>query len=286
MIDDPLVPDPLLDPKLRAAFDATLAEMCALQVNEVGWNDQDAVLITETVFKHIPKIQTLRPRLAQFGDDYQLCWVDDLERYANATLYAFHAYRKQPEPAGSLPELVRRAARLRNILVTDCSSFLARNMLDYKAFLEFDGGPSSQTIACDLLVLRTILDDLFPRVKGKCPFSPSDIREAEAFAESILLRLMDPREPAPLVWEPADVYFRAFTLLDRAYHEARRGVLYLRWDQEDDHAYAPPLYFYNRLFERWRAIGKHPEAEDGVARRARFMTAALTAVSRKKPLEN
>lgn len=187
---------------------------------------------------------------------------------------------------GSLPELVRRAAHLRNILVTDCSSFLARNMLTYQAFQDFDGGPSSQSIACDLLVLRTILDELFPRVKGKCPFTPSEIREAEAFAEAILTRLTDPSEPAPLVWEPADMYFRAFTLLDRAYHEARRGVQYVRWDQEDAHAYAPPLYSYNRLFERWRAQGKHFETNESAARHARFVAAALTAASRKKPRDN
>lgn len=285
MTDPPPATDPLVDPVLKAAFDATLAEMRALDASETGWNDLDVPLIAERVFTHLPKIQSLRSNLARFGPEYQLQWVDDLERYTNAALYAFHNYRKHPEPAGTLPELARRAARLRNVLVTDCTPYFARNLLDYGKFKQFDGGPSAQSIACDLLVLRTVMDELYPRVKGKCPFSPSDLREAEAFAEAILSRLMDPHEPPPQVWEPADLHFRAFTLLDRAYQEARRGVQYVRWDHEDEHSFTPPLYFYNRLFERWRVWGL-PVDRENAERRARFTTAALTAVARKKPMRN
>jgi hypothetical protein len=272
-----------LNPAHRVAFQATIAEILSLEVNEVGWNDHDVVVIAERVFTHIPRIQSLRPSLLQFGEEYHLEWVDALERYANAALYTFHNYRDNPEPPGSLPELVRRAAHLRNILVTDCSSFLARKMLDYKRFQDFDGGTKSHSVACDLLILRSLLDELYPKIKGECPFSPSDMREAEAFAEAILTRLMDPNERGPLVWEPADMHFRAFTLLDRAYHEARRGVQYIRWDEEDAHTFAPPLYFYNRLFERWRSAHRPDEGTD---RRARFTAAAMTAVARRKPFEN
>lgn len=60
MLNQNTVAYPLLDPKLRTAYAATVAEMRALHVHEIGWNDHDLVLLTERLFKHIPKIQSLR----------------------------------------------------------------------------------------------------------------------------------------------------------------------------------------------------------------------------------
>jgi hypothetical protein len=274
-------------PALLAAYQATLAEMQSLRQREIGWVDQDVFEAVKKVVTHIPKIHSLRPQFNVFGPGFRAHWVDDLERYAHAALHAFIAYRDHPEPEGSLAELVKRAGELRSILATDSAALIAHKLLDERWLPDFDGGVGAQAIACDLLVLRGVLERAHPRVKGKSAFTLDELVRAESFARAILQRLSDPSEPEPLIWEAADLHQRSFTLLDRAYHEARRAVVFLRWGKEDDHEYAPVLHQYNRMLERWRVAGKEAgQPSEDARRRAGFAAAAFTWSTQRRPIQN
>lgn len=286
MADDDALTNEAMKPVLLAAYEATLAEMRELPESSIGWLEHDVVAIASTALAHLPKIMSLRPKFDEFGAEFHANWVDALERYAHAALHAYSVYRDNPEPAGSLPELVKRAGRLRTILARDCLALVEEELLNQQWFRDFDGGVGAQSIACDLLVLRGVLRGLPAKVKGKTVSTPKALEDAENMAETLLRRFSDPLESEAFVWEPADLYLRAFTLLDRAYQEARRAVVYLRWGKDDDHEYTPELYQRNRVLERWRVADRKVEPDENDRRRARFLAAALTSLSHRKPTAN
>lgn len=287
MADDDALTSEDMKPVLLAAYEATLPEMRALREESIGWIEHDVTRIASLAITYFPKIESLFPEFYQFGPAFHDDWVRDLVRYAHAALHAYSVYRDNPEPDGSLPHLVKRAGALRTLLVMDCLDLVERELLSDRWYKDFSGGVGAQSIACDLLVLRSLLREARAKRQLQLASTLHDLDEAEILAETILRRWADPRNSEPLIWEPADLHLRAFTLLDRAYQEARRAVVFLRWGKEDDHEYAPEPYERIRVLERWRvAYRRIDQPDENDRRRAHLLAATLTSLTHRKPIES
>jgi hypothetical protein len=74
------------------------------------------------------------------------------------------------------------------------------------------------------------------------PIKREDLQRAEAIAVAIL-RTVGLQEQGPTaIAATTDARLRAFTLFVRTYDHVRRGISYLRWEQDDVEAIAPSLY--------------------------------------------
>src|SRR5688572_5909064 len=87
-----------------------------------------------------------------------------------------------------------------------------------------------------------MMREKWSEVQGRTALQAAELDAAEALADR-LVSGVGAREQGPtIVLEAADRRRRAFSLFARAYDQARRAVIYLRWDQGDADDIAPSLY--------------------------------------------
>ena len=72
--------------------------------------------------------------------------------------------------------------------------------------------------------------------------SPADLDEAERLSDQIIGAYALRNHRSAGLATSLDDRHRAYTVLVRAYDQARRAVTYLRWDQGDAELFAPSLW--------------------------------------------
>jgi hypothetical protein len=106
----------------------------------------------------------------------------------------------------------------------------------------YSGLNGYKNIATDLQIQGQILKDHWRQIEGKSAATQAEIEQAFKVAAH-LLRLTGEKEQSPaVVASTADMRKRAFTLFTRAYDDARRVMLFLRWHEEDADTIIPSLY--------------------------------------------
>jgi hypothetical protein len=197
----------------------------------------DLLRAARIVLTALPRIAELRPELGTLtGLDLEA--IDGLRTRALATLHA-HASAGPRSPRSS--GLFAEAKELRRQLLT-CMNSLANawNLVDPRILERMTSGRTARDVSDDLLRCVHALRSKWEDLEGKTPLRLDDLRQADRTATALMMESGDQR--ARTRAERHDDRARALTLLLRAYDEARRGVLFLRWHHGDAAEITPSLY--------------------------------------------
>ena len=227
--------------RLQLAFDRCKPEMDALQPADLVSVNVDLGIAITTVRGALPNIAGYRAQLADLPT-LEVKRIDKLEDYALATAHAQGLYLTAVTPPESIPALAAEALNLRESLHGDAATLGRHGLIDGERIKGLRQGTGHKTLAFDLIGLVAVFRDGWAKVEGKTPTDPKTLDRAEVVADQLLGALGE-RETAPaVVAEISAVRQRAFTLLFRAYDDARRAISFLRWNEGDADSIVPSIY--------------------------------------------
>lgn len=189
-----------------------------------------------------PRLVAERAAIAGLLSPAQLEAFDRIDEYALAAghLHALYLFTEKPDARTS--ELRTRAAELRDGLFIDARALARHGLLDGQRLAAFERRPGYRNTAFDLLGLVNVLRDAWPSVAGRTALRAETLLEAEELANELSLAIGARVRAPEVVARAAFERQQAFTLLARAYDQARRAITFLRWDEGDADSIAPSLY--------------------------------------------
>jgi hypothetical protein len=215
--------------------------MQALAPDEVVSVNVDVLSAVATTFGAAQRLRSHRDLIRQLPG-FDLARFDRLDEYAMALGYAHGRHETARRPDYGLPGLYQEAARLRTLLHVDVTALIGRGFVSAEASRKYTGLNGYQNVASDLQILARVLRDRWPVAQGKCAAQQAEVDRAFLLMERILRASGHREQDARHVPEAADLRARAFTLLVRAYEDARRAICFLRREQGDAEDVVPSLF--------------------------------------------
>lgn len=142
----------------------------------------------------------------------------------------------------AIPELTEELKGIRELLLSDVQAAVKRHLLDGTRIAELKGPNGSKNIATDVLVLCAILRDSWAILAGQTGVKVNELDHAEQLADSLHSALAFKEQSTAKVTDAAELRQRVYTLLLNAYDDARRAVIFLRWNENDADGIAPSLF--------------------------------------------
>ncbi|HEX2735644.1 MAG TPA: hypothetical protein VHM70_28785 [Polyangiaceae bacterium] len=226
--------------RFRDAYQKTAPERAALDPGDFSSIGLDLALAINTVLAANPRIQELHDELAELPIDHEQ--IAQLETYAQAAGHALALYNVATAPPERLDEVYQEAVERRNTLKSDALNLATHNLVNKDAVAALKGDVGYRNVGYDLMSLVSLLRASATRIAGRSATLPEDLDKAEAIANE-LLELAALREARSSI-DPkvSENRHRAFTLMQKAYDQARRAVSFLRWDRGDADKITPALY--------------------------------------------
>jgi hypothetical protein len=227
--------------RFKDAYELALPEMLALPESELV-----------TINLDVPAVATATlgawPEIAAFGEQvkalpgFDASQFGKVETYALATVYAHGQFMMASAPAVVLPELSEKALAARQVLLADAMALATRGLVDGGPLRELKGPIGYRNVSMDIVALVGLFRKHWPQISSKTALTSAEIDTAEKVADD-LLYAVGRRDQAPVVVAAAtETRQRAFTLLVKAYDQARRAIGFIRWDKGDIEDIAPSLY--------------------------------------------
>jgi len=252
-------PDPAAEeatPHLfHAAFDKTAPERAALSADDLVVINLDVPIMVTTVLGSLSRLLALRDEIVEALPKFEIAYIDNLQTYAQALAHAHVVYRAAAEPTAPLPSLVARASELRALLLSDASALANRKLIDGKVLTRLKGGPGYLNVCADVGVLVLLLRERWTEIAPRTAIRPRELDEAERLYERVTFAYADRARRSPQVLAAASDRQRAYTVLFNAYRQARRAVMYIRFDAADVDTYLPSLFAGRRSRRAKRAAG-------------------------------
>ena len=217
----------------------------AVSVDELLPINVDVSRAVSTALGAAERIDTLRSEYDPLTG-FDRFAVQNLRALSLAALYAHVVVRQREEDdQEDIEVLDRQSTELRDDLRVAAEALAHRELLSPERVAGIRRGRGRVQVASELVALRGVLREAWPRIEAATSISLEEIEQAGALGAR-LHAVAGSRDlgPDPRMG-PADVRTirdKAFTLFMRAYDECRRVVLYLRWHEGDADAYAPSLY--------------------------------------------
>ncbi len=241
------------DTTFKGAFEATAAARAALPAEEVYFVNADVQVAAETVIGTLPRIATLRADIAKL-DVPELAQIDHLETYARAAAYAQSVYNSfTTEAADGLQTLATHAMELRDTLLADAKVLARRKVIDASRLGDIRGGNAYLNVVSDIGMLARVIRGSWESIGGKTMITEAELHEAEQLFEQMTNARAARAVRTEATPAAADDRARAFTLLVKAYSQARRAAAFIKWDHADARTFLPSL---------WKGRGRRPADND------------------------
>jgi hypothetical protein len=222
-------------------YNAILPEMKALSPAELVPITIDLPAAVTTVLGVEPEVAALGDRIAKLPE-FDVKLPQKLGVYAMALSHAQTLHAMASAPASAIKPLSDEGTALREMLFTDASALVQRNLMDGSQLKDLKGVVGYKNLAFDLQILAQAFRNAAETIQGKCATQPAEVNRANEIAAK-LLKLVGLQEQGPAsVVATADTRMRAFTLFVNAYDQVRRAVSYLRWEERDVDEITPSLY--------------------------------------------
>jgi len=217
-------------------------EMEALDADELLPIKLDLSGAVTTLLGVLPELRALREQIVKELPAFNLARFDKLEVYALGLAQAHAAFLSATQQPEDLDELVESALQRRETLLAEVKLLVQHDIVTDEPLGQLKGAKGYKNIASDLVLLASALRETWPRIEGKIFTTAQDL-DGALEASRRLLGIVSLRERAPAqVAEAMERRVRAFTVLSRAYEDARRAVAYLRAGAGDADSVAPSLY--------------------------------------------
>ncbi len=207
--------------------------------NDLTAQNVDVVAASSLILGVADNILTYRDRMAKLPE-FDVRHVDNLKDLAKALWFLYVTNLPTPEPADA-PALVEEVTALRAKLILWARPLAASEKLSQKALDKvLDGNNSTLDKAGDLVALVSMYRADWDGVKDMCGVTVADLDRGALIGPAVFAwasrRDNDPAKPT----SSGSLQVRkAWTLLDRAYAQCRRGIAYFRFDDGDADTIAP-----------------------------------------------
>lgn len=226
----------------EASYERVREELEALapeDLVDINLDIPSAVLLTLGV---LPQLAALREAIVVRLANFDIERFDRIEDYAKALSYANAMYATATRSPDGLKELYDEGIKLRTTLHNDILALVGRELIAEAAIKSYTGFAGYKNVATDLQYMAHVLKANFSQIEGKCATTTQEVEHALKVSLH-LLRLAGQKEQSPAtIAAVVEMRTRAFTVFTRAYDDARRAVIYLRWHEKDADEIAPSLY--------------------------------------------
>jgi hypothetical protein len=188
-----------------------------------------------------PQIAAMRAQVAELPQ-IDMAEFDRVLDLALALGHTQSLYLAVNGPTVVLPPLAAEAQKARDVLLDEVRLLAKRGLLDAGFTASFQGGPSYKAVAFELLALVNCLRALPEAAAARMRATAEELDAAEAVARS-MTQEVGARDQAPVTAaSAAHERQQAFTLAAHGYDQARRAIMFLRWNEGDADEIAPSLY--------------------------------------------
>jgi hypothetical protein len=224
------------------SYNRLLPEYKALQADDLVQVNLEVVSAVATTFGVLPELNKHRDSIATYMPNHDLVQFGKLEDYAKGLSHANTLHYIATQPPDDLQLVYDEAVAVRERLLSDTNTLIARGYINAVTLKGMKGPVGYKNVATDLQILASNLKDNWATISGKCAIEMGELEHALKLAARIL-RVVGLREQSPaVIAAAADIRTRAFTQFVRAYDNARRAIIYLRWHEGDADIIAPSLY--------------------------------------------
>jgi hypothetical protein len=224
------------------AFAEVQAEIQAVPTEQLVHITVDVRWVAVNTVARLPLIKSLSADITEHLPQFDVGSIDRVGTYALAAAHAYIRHQMSVASPAEIATLAARATERRALLLADVNALVAHGVMDGAPLAELSGTVGYRNVAYDLLILRNMLADAWPRIEDGTLISAADLEEDAATASRLLMaagaKSVLPVEPS----ETARVRDQAFALFVRKYDQVRRAVSFVRWDRGDADDYAPSLY--------------------------------------------
>jgi hypothetical protein len=193
-----------------------------------------------TALAAYPRILELRAEFEQLPIDWST--IEQIKTLAEAAGHAQALYTVATQPPEELQAVYEDALARRATLKSDAMNLALHNLVNRDAVNAVKNDVGYRNVGYDLMSLVTIFRSAGDRLIGRTATLPADVDRAEAIANQLLAMNARREERSSVDPQIAEDRQRAFTLLLRAYDQARRALEFLRWERGDADRIAPSLY--------------------------------------------
>ncbi|RYZ01228.1 MAG: hypothetical protein EOO73_36200, partial [Myxococcales bacterium] len=226
----------------KEAYERAKADWAALESDQLLKVNLDISIAAQTILGALPEVRALRERIVQELPTFDAAEFDKLEDYVLGLVFVHARYVMATQPPDDLSELSSAASALRERLAADARTLSLRGLFDARKVAALKGSTGYRNVGIDLQSLSAELEAVWSEIEGKCATTREELDAAAQMAVR-LLRVVGVRDQAPVVLAAlVEERMRAFTLVIKAWEEARAAVSYLRRDQADADSIAPSLY--------------------------------------------
>lgn len=224
------------------AYARVKAELAALTPDELVKVNLDVPLAEATILGVLPTLKPLRDQIAKELPTFDLAQFDKLEDYVLSLGFTQAGLQMATLPPDDLLSLVEEATKLREQLLADAKSLSLHGLFDPQKLEQLKGANGYKNVAQDLQALCLAMQGTWSQIQERAATTADELQVASRVGTR-LMRVIGVREQGPaLVASATDQRQRAFTLVLRAYEDARHAVAFLRRREGDEDTVAPSLY--------------------------------------------
>jgi hypothetical protein len=222
------------------AYNRVKAELEALHVDELAPINVDIVSATSIALGVAERILAHRDRMAKLPE-FEIKHVDNLVDYAKAAWYAYVTNLPAPDPQ-DLNLYLAEVATLRSKFLMWAAPLVGAGKFDDVAVAKIKDGSGHKDTASDLVALVGLYRSKWDEIKNMCGVTDEELTRAAEIAPAVF-GLVSRREfqTSAVLSDGSLRVRRAWTLLDRAYSNCRRGLSFLRYEEGDADTLAPSL---------------------------------------------
>lgn len=242
----------------RAGFERVEHDMGELAPTDLEVVNLDVPRVVATVLGVWPGVLELRAGVASLPA-FDLARFERIRDYALALGYWHTRHVAAAKRMADLRPRAEELMRLRNILHADALALTKRQLLQREEVQRLRIGKGYQNLTTEVRGLVDLFRTRWKEVAGRSATQKNELEFASRLADDLISALQQREEGLVVLAEAALCRQRAFTLLIRAYDDARRAVTYLRWHSGDVDRIAPSL-FAGRAPRRERRSSRHARA--------------------------
>jgi hypothetical protein len=229
-------------PRLRCALKQIHEELLALSESDLLVVNLEPLAAISIVRGALPKVLPLREQIVSTLPKFDLIHLDSLETYALALHQTHSDYCAARDRQEERTALAAEAYQLRERLLSDVKVLKNRGVMKNVNLSELKGSNGHLNIACDVMLLATLLRNRWEQVSTRCAVNLEELDRAEVLSDKLTLAVGKCDRVPELLKLAGEQRQRAYTLFVRAYTEVRAAVVYLRRNHGDADKVAPSLY--------------------------------------------
>lgn len=223
--------------RYQRALEAVRAELEAIPIDDLPTIEIDVPTAVTHVFGASAPLRELLP-VARRLVELDVRLLENLETYAMALARAHAAFVSDcPTPSRVAP-LSDELARLRESLAGHIQA-MESDLVDTNVLQRLRGGDDPNDIARDVGVLLLVLEESWPRIEGHTLLTRDQLKNGQRRLQELHGELARVGRPAES--EASVLRRRALFVFMRAYDQARRAIMYLRWNRGGADAILPAL---------------------------------------------